>query len=165
MDFCIRDIDIGNDMEFVLNCHCKINYACETEERKKEGYNKYAEKWFSTKQPKEFYEHLSRSYKNNRSIIAICEINSKRIGYLWMSFSNIENYNFIIAEIEDIYIEEKWRKRGYGLKLMNYAENKSKESGANVLRSGTGFCNIASKNLHNKAGFAPYRIEYEKKLK
>ena len=111
MDLHIRDFDIDKDREFVLGCHCRIIFACETEERKKGGYDKYSEKWFSTKQPEEFYNCLSQSKKDNRSIIVICETDNVRIGYMWVSFSDVEGYDLIIAEIEDIYIDDKWRKK------------------------------------------------------
>lgn len=72
--------------------------------------------------------------------------------------------DFRFAEIEEVYIEEEFRRQGAAARLYEYAEAKARRSGASVIRAGTGVCNTASIKLHEKLGFAPYRYEFEKLL-
>jgi GNAT superfamily N-acetyltransferase len=164
MEFSIKNIDITKDKDLIQNYHCKVNFACDSDWAIKVGYETYSKKWFLTNQPEEFYNTLIESIRDTRTIAIICEINGEHIGYLWVKFEDVLDYNLTIAEIEDLFIEEKWRGNGFAKKLLNYAESKCKESGANILRSGTGINNIASIKIHEKSGFKKYRVELEKLL-
>lgn len=164
MEFNIRNIDIVKDKDFILDCHCKINFACDSEWAVKIGYEAYAQKWFSTNQPNEFFNALIESMRDSRNIAVVCEIDNEYVGYLWVRFTDVLEYNFTIAEVDDIFIVDKWKKKGFAKQLLEYAEKRCKQSGATVLRSATGINNIASLNLHKKAGFKIYRVEFEKLL-
>lgn len=164
MEFNIRNIDIFRDREFILDCHCRINFECDSEWAVLDGYEAYARKWFSTNQPNEFYQVLIVSMTDSRNIAVVCEIDNVYIGYLWVRFTDVGDYNFVIAEIDDIIILDKWKKKGFATQLLTYAENRCEQSGATVLRSATGANNIASINLHKKTGFKSHRLEFEKLL-
>ncbi len=83
---------------------------------------------------------------------------------IWVSFSEIQDYDLIVAEVMDIVVAPNYQHRGIGLKLMKRVERSSLERGATLLRSDTGIENMASQRLHEKAGLKPYRIIYEKVL-
>jgi len=74
------------------------------------------------------------------------------IGYiiLWKS----DNYGQII----DIVIEGKYRKKGYGQKLLNYGINYLKELNVNVVSLEVNVNNKAALSLYEKAGFIKERI-------
>ena len=112
-----------------------------------------------------FYGYLERTSKDSRTIAEIIEDeNGCIIGYIWVPFCFDEESGFAFADIQDIYIEENYRESGLATKLISYAEDKARRSGAKVIRSGTGCENIKSIRLHEKLGYYQYRYEFEKVL-
>lgn len=85
-------------------------------------------------------------------------------GYVWVTFEDVPDYGITIAEIMAIAVDSRYQRQGVGLKIMRHVETEAKERGATLLRSDTGIENVASQRLHEKAGFKPYRIHYEKIL-
>lgn len=164
MELPIRNIDFIKDKEFVIECHCRINYACDSDWAVKDGYDAYATRWYSSQQPEEFFNVLIDSVNDNRNLAVVCEVENKNVGYLWVRFTDVPDYKYVIAEIEDIFIKDDWRNRGFAMQLIEYAERKCRSSGANILRSGTGITNVASIKLHERFGFKKYRVELEKLL-
>lgn len=124
-------------------------------------------KWLNTeKQVEEFTLALSKSMDDNRTIAEILEDDGgATLGYIWVTFTDITDYNLIIAEINEIVVSKQYRNTGIGIYSIEYIEKMVKIKGANILRSGTSYGNRVSKSLHEHCGFQPYRIEYEKKLK
>lgn len=161
-----RNIDFEKDREYILERHCRINYACESPWKREMSYPDYRSEWFSlTSQVSGFYGYLKRTAQDDRTIAEIIEEEHGRIvGYLWMTFCEDKEMDFRFAEIEEVYIEEEFRRQGAAARLYEYAEAKARRSGASVIRAGTGVCNTASIKLHEKLGFAPYRYEFEKLL-
>lgn len=161
-----RKIDFIKDKEYILEAHCKINYECDTPWKRKMSYDVYRAEWFGLKnQISEFYNYLCDTAKDERTIAEIIEDESgKIIGYLWVPFCEDAASGFAFADIQDIYIEQEYRGQGIASKLFNYAEKNAMQSGAKVIRSGTGCENIASVELHKKNGYYVYRYEFEKEL-
>ncbi|MBE6714069.1 MAG: GNAT family N-acetyltransferase [Ruminococcaceae bacterium] len=161
-----RRIDPVKDRDYVLESHCKINYECDTPWKRKMTYNDYRAEWFMLKgQISEFYNYLQETAKDNRTIAEIIEDeNGKTLGYLWVPFFEDTESGFTFADVQDIYIEDKFRGVGIASYLLNYAEEKAKNNGARVIRSGTGCANLASIALHEKNGYYVYRYEFEKEL-
>ena len=166
MEIQHRTIDFTSDMDYVLECHCKINYACDCPWARKIPYQQYREEWFSMKnQINGFCEYLKKTANDDRTIAEIIEDDSGRIiGYLWVPFHSDEESRFDFAEIQDLYIEEVFRQQGLAEALIEYAECKAREHGAKVMRSGTGCENIPSIRLYQKLGYYQYRHEFEKEL-
>ena len=162
-----RKIDISKDKEILIEFHCEINYEYESDLGKKVPYELYRKKWLNTeKQVEEFTLALSKSMDDNRTIAEILEdYDGATLGYIWVTFTDITDYNLIIAEINEIAVSKQYRNTGIGIYAIEYIEKMAKIKGGNILRSGTIYRNILSKNLHEHCGFQPYRIEYEKKLK
>ena len=162
---CFRAININKDRDILLEFHCRINYESDTPFARTVLFEKYREKWLSTSQPESYLSDLDRTMKDPRTVAEILEDNGVAIGYLWVIFMNIKDYNIIIADIMDIAVAPDYQHRGIGLMMMEHIENIAKERGVTLLRSCTGIENVGSQKLHEKFGFKPYRIDYEQVLK
>ncbi|HEY33452.1 MAG TPA: GNAT family N-acetyltransferase [Dehalococcoidia bacterium] len=159
-----RSVDTKTDRDVLLEFHCRINYESECAWGRSNPYEQYREKWFSTSQPESYLKDLVESMKDERTIAEIWEDGNSVVAYLWVTFTNMPDYDISIAEINDIAVSPDFQRRGIALKLMVYIEQQALERGANLLRSGTGFENVASQGLHAKSGFQTYSIRYEKLL-
>ena len=149
----------------MLERHCRVNYECDCPWKRAMPYEDYRAEWFRLQgQISEFSGMLLESMKDNRTIAEIIESeDGEKVAYLWVQFIITEN-GFKYAEVQDIYIEEKFRNSGIGTALMVYAEAKARENGARVIRSGTGCENTKSIGMHGKLGYYQYRYDYEKLL-
>ena len=159
-----RVIDINKDRDILLEFHCRINYASETPYARTLPYEKYREKWLSTSQPESYLSRLAKTMNDERTIAEILEDTSAVVGYLWVTFEDIQGYGITIAGIMDIAVAPDYQRRGIGLMMLKRVEKLAKERGVTLLRSDTGIKNVASQKLHEKFGFKPYRIYYEKVL-
>lgn len=164
MDYTINKFNVETDKTFILDCHCKINFKCASDWEVINGFEEFSNKWFTTKQPNEFLDILIDSLKDERALALVIKDDIKYIGYAWVRFFDIDDYNITIAEIEDILVIEEYQNKGIATFLINYIIEKSKLNGANILRSGTGMGNLESIKLHEKLGFKSHRVEFEKIL-
>jgi len=162
--FRFRRIYINKDRNTLLEFHCRINYESETPFAREAPYEEYRQKWFSTRQPETYLSDLSKSMKDKRTIAKILEDNGNVVGYLWVTFADIQGYDMTVAEIMDIAVAPDYQRRDIGLLMLARIEKLAKERGATLLRSDTGIKNVASQKLHSKFGFKTKRIEYEKVL-
>jgi len=158
-------IDLNTDKEYILERHCRVNYECDCPWSRKIPYEEYRANWFAwAGQQDGFLSMLIESMEDSRTIAEIIKTEAGEfVGYLWVQFHG-EDKNFIWADVQDIYVEEEYRKNGIAVYLMDYAEKNAKRNGAKVIRSGTGCENIKSQGLHQKLGYYQYRFEYEKVL-
>jgi len=160
--FRYRAIDVKRDRDLLLEFHCRINHDSETPYARTASYEQYRKKWLSTSQPETFLSDLVDSMKDERTMAEILEDNGFAVGYLWVTFNDIRDYGVTIAEVMDIAVVPKYQRRGIGSKMFRHIEEAARKRGATLLRSDTGVDNIASQKLHEKSGFKPYRIHYEK---
>ena len=158
-------IDLKQDQDYILERHCRINYACDCPWARKISYEEYRANWFANNDQIEgFLSALRNSMEDNRTIAEIIKTEQgETVGFIWAPFYGSDP-SFIWAEVQDIYVEESWRGCGVAAYLMEYAEKMALANGAKVIRSGTGCENIASQKLHQKLGYYQYRMEYEKAL-
>jgi SAM-dependent methyltransferase/GNAT superfamily N-acetyltransferase len=165
-NYCHTKIDLETDRDYILECHCRTNYECDTPWARKLPYDEYRANWFANAdQLNGFLSALLESMKDERSIAEIIKTGSgETVAYFWVPFHG-EDASFIWADAQDLYVEEAFRRTGVAAYLMDYAERSAKRSGAKVIRSGTGIENIASQGLHQKRGYYQYRVEYEKVLR
>jgi len=166
LDLIHRKIDFIKDRDYVLERHCRINYECDCPWKRKMPYDEYRKEWFSLNdQVTVFYEYMQKTAEDSRTLAEIVmEEDGSVIGYLWVPFNYDDESKFCFAEIQDVYIEDEYRKLGIASELLQYSENNAKKNGAQVIRSGTGCENIKSIKLHEKLGYYPYRYEFEKVL-
>jgi GNAT superfamily N-acetyltransferase len=127
-------------------------------------YEEYREKWLRTSQPESFLSDLEKTMKENRTIAEILEDNDVKVGYLWVTFTDIQDYGITIAGIMDIAVAHNYQRKGVGTMMLKHIGELAKMKGATLIRSDTGIENIASQKFHEKFGFKPYRIHYEKVL-
>ena len=97
--FRFRRININEDRDFLLEFHCRINFESETPYMRKLPYEEYHEKWLSTSQPESFLSDLAKTMKENRTIAEILEIDGVKVGYLWVTFTDVQDYGITIAGI------------------------------------------------------------------
>jgi GNAT superfamily N-acetyltransferase len=163
--FRFRRININEDRDSLLEFHCRINFESETPYMRKLPYERYREKWLSTSQPESFLSDLAKTMKENRTIAEILEIDSVKVGYLWVTFTDVQDYGITIAGIMDIVVARDYQRRGIGTAMLRHVEELAKGQRATLLRSDTGIENLASQKLQESFGFKPYRIHYEKVLR
>lgn len=163
-----RRIDINKDRDVLLEFHCRVNYESETSYARSMSYEKYQKKWLSTSQPEEYLSHLAETMEDDRTIAEIWEDDGAVVGYLWATFVDVQGYDVTIAEVMDIAVAPDYQRRGIGTRMLRHVEEiareMARERGAILLRSDTGIENTASQKLHERFGFKPYRIHYEKVL-
>ncbi|MBT7858833.1 MAG: GNAT family N-acetyltransferase [Gemmatimonadetes bacterium] len=159
-----RKIRISEDRQAVLELHCEINYACDSPWIQAAPYPAYRRKWIESQQPEGFLKSLERSLEDHRTIAEVWCEGDLVCGYCWATFTDVPDYNLVIAEIHDLAVHRDFRRRGLGDGIIAYLEQVCRSAGAHVLRSGTGAANPASIAMHEKHGFGPYRVEYEKLL-
>jgi len=156
-------IDLSADLDYILERHCRVNYECDTPWARKLPYERYRANWFLDTGG--FLSALRESMDDPRTIAEIIKTGSgEYVGYLWSPFRG-DDPSFIWADVQDIYVEEPFRRLGVAAYLMDYAEKSAAKNGAKVIRSGTGCENFKSQNMHKKLGYYQYRMEYEKVLK
>lgn len=161
-----RRIVLPDDRDYVLERHCRINYECDCEWARRVPYEEYRQSWFSMAgQTEGFLSALAVSMQDSRTIAEILlDESGQPVGYLWVPFTEDADSGFRFAEVQDIYVEVHLRRQGIASGLYRYAEDAARKNGAKVLRAGTGCGNLRSMRLHEKLGYSPYRVEYEKLL-
>lgn len=161
-----RKINFEQDREYVLKCHCRINYECDTPWMRELAYEDYRKQWFGLEsQVKGFYWALQTTAQDEQALAEILELeNGERAGYLWAVFEKDNESGFAFGELREIYIEPELRRQGLSGEVYAYVEAWARKRGAAVLRAGTGCENRASIAMHEKLGFYPYRYEFEKVL-
>ena len=162
-----RPIDFERDRDYVLECHCRINYACDSPWAQAIPYEEYRRNWFAMpEQMEEFWQHLQESANDPRAIAEIIEDQAGgTTAYFWGSFWENAEAGLACLELQDLYVEEAYRKQGVALRLFAYAEEKARANGTSLLRSGTGRENAASIAMQRKLGYEVYRYAFEKLLK
>lgn len=159
-------INLAADREYILERHCRVNYECDTPWARQILYDEYKANWFANiNQQDGFLSALRESMDDTRTIAEIIKTKSgETVAYLWVPFHG-EDSSFIWSDVQDVYVEDSYRKTGVAAYLMDYAEKMAKTHDAKVIRSGTGCENVKSQGLHKKMGYYQYRMEYEKVLK
>ena len=91
-----RSVDFEKDREYILERHCRINYACESAWAREIPYSDYRSDWFSlTGQVSGFYGYFERSAQDERAIAEMIETEDGRVvGYLWTTFCEDEARGF-----------------------------------------------------------------------
>lgn len=101
----------------------------------------------------------------NNGIIYIALADNKIIGYLAGSF-NVENtyVTKTLAEADNMYILEDYRKYGVGTKLMNEFKNECIKRGIQELKVTASAKNINAINFYRKKGFEDFELTLKMKL-
>jgi GNAT superfamily N-acetyltransferase len=160
-----REIDVDRDRDTLLEFHCRINYVSEPMWARRIPYVHYRDKWLSTSQPASYLAHLTQTMQDERTLTEILEQNGTAVGYLWVTFTDVADYDVTIAQVMDIAVAPQHQRHGLGLQMLERIEAIARRHGAALLRSDAGIENAVSQRLHEKSGFKPFRIQYEKVLR
>ena len=162
--FAFRLANLLADRALILELHCLGSYQGDQPWFRGDSFGDYYEKWLATQQPAEFLAGLEVGVAEGRVTAEVCEEDGDAVGYLSVSFFDVEGYDLIVAEITDIAVLPAHQRRGIGTLLLQRAESLASERGAQLLRADVGTPNEASRRLHEKAGFNAVRLLYEKRL-
>jgi ribosomal protein S18 acetylase RimI-like enzyme len=93
-------------------------------------------------------EFLKERFNNNDSIVFAANDNGELVGFtqLYPSFSSVSMKRVWI--LNDLYVEESYRRRGIAKLLMSVAEEYAKESGAVRVILSTQISNITAQKLY-----------------
>ncbi len=160
-----RRIEVKGDRGFLLDAHCEINYACASGADRRRPYRAFQDEWLRSGQPEVFLSALARSLDDSRTLAEIVQDpRGRTVAYLWMTFADVQGYDLVVAEINDLWVAPDERQRGLGRHLIEYMAAHAQRKGAHRLRSGTGADHGPSLRLHESTGFVPYRVEFERLL-
>ena len=160
-----RVLQVEQDRETLLEFHCRISYESETPYARRVAYKPYRRKWLSTSQPESYLAHLAETMGDGRTVAEIWEEDDTTVGYLWVVFHDVPDYDITIAEVMDLAVAPAYQRQGLGVRMLQHAEDVARKQGATLLRSDTGTDNVASQRLHETMEYQPCRICYEKILR
>ena len=159
-----RTVDVDRDKDVLLELHCEANYATETPWARAMDYLTYRAKWLASGQSKSYLTGIARSLKDVRTIMEIWQDDGVDVGYIWVTFHDVEGYGLSFAEVDDISVLPEHQRRGVGNAMLDRVESLAAERGASWIRAETGIEVAASQGLHAKRGFYQFRVGYEKLL-
>ncbi|MBD2666603.1 acetyltransferase [Richelia sinica FACHB-800] len=98
-------------------------------------------------------EFLKDRFKNNDSVVFAANDNGQLVGFtqLYPSFSSVSMKRVWI--LNDLYVEESYRRRGIAKLLMNAAEEYAKESGAIRVILSTQTSNMTAQKLYEARNY------------
>lgn len=123
-----------------------------------------------------FSEPAQQYYKNavtdDSFFTLVAEDNGKIVAYVIISLCvelpGVElpeiRKDIVLAELENMYVEESFRGTGIGSALVSEAEKWAKAKGANRLKAVASSENTMGRAFYERAGFSEYDITYEKIL-
>ena len=98
-------------------------------------------------------EFLKERFTNKESVIFIAFDENNPVGFvqLYPSFSSVSmNRTWVL---NDLYVKESVRGKGFGEKLLKKAINFAEETGAKGISLETGKENVTAQRLYEKIGF------------
>ncbi len=122
------------------------NQLCNLE---REKFDKYLIKDYATS--KEGEEYFKNSIKNDYVIVA--EENKKVVGYLLGARNDVVYYNFKIAELCNMCIDEAYRQHGIGTLLFKEFEKHFNSLNITHFTVTASFKNESAKAFYKKMGF------------
>lgn len=144
-----RHVDVERDKAILLEFHTQVNFAVADEWiRSSSTYEQFRDRWLATSQPEEFLTSLVESLSDNRTIAELWEIKGEPAGYIWVRFTDIPEYEFTSAEIDDLAVSPQFQRQGLGSRMMSFAEEAVRTDGANALTVQTSWENSLARCLY-----------------
>ena len=125
-------------------------------------FDSYIEDWSLSSVSKEYFSYM---IENEYVIVAI--IDDTIVGYLAGSTHKDETYSYyegITAELDNMYIIDKYRKLGIGTKLINSFIDWCHNNNSKRIIVTASFDNINTINFYKKNGFNNLNITLRKEL-
>lgn len=131
------------------------------------------------KEDKEFDYHLNMDWTSSKDAVDyykkrlsgdgcafVIEIDGSIIGYVLGGLCKFESYRTVekVAELENMFVYEEYRRQGVGKKLYDAFLAWAKEQKVNMLRVQATSQNKAAINFYRKCGFKDYTLILEKEV-
>jgi ribosomal protein S18 acetylase RimI-like enzyme len=156
MEFKIKKAD-RNDVEEIIKLNQELfNYEFNS------GFDNSLDlNW--TKNNKKYFE---KSITDKNSLVLVCIYNEEVVGYLIGRIENPEDYRKIksIAEVDNMFILEEFRKKGVGKKLVEGFVKWAKKKDVEKIRVVASSKNKKAIEFYKKFGFVGYNLTLEKDL-
>ena len=139
------------DLSIIQNLN---NELCKYETINK--FDNYIEDWSLSDISKEYFEYMIKE-----EFVVVAKVENEIVGYLAGSTHKDETYSYyegITAELNNMFIMEKFRKYGIGSKLVNSFFNWCKEQNAKRVMVTASFNNINTINFYKKNGFKEINV-------
>ncbi|RUR79177.1 GNAT family N-acetyltransferase [Chlorogloeopsis fritschii PCC 9212] len=116
-------------------------------------FDRYRVFYNQTSDIKAAKKFLQERFKNKDSVVFVAEENGEMVGFtqLYPSFSSVSMK--LIWILNDLYVEEPYRRKGIATLLMNAAEKYAKESGAVRFILATQISNTNAQKLYESRGY------------
>jgi ribosomal protein S18 acetylase RimI-like enzyme len=82
-----------------------------------------------TSQPQVYLDNLMKTGIDNRTIAEIWEDGETAVGYVWVVFTDVADYDFTFAEIQDITVISEYRKKGIATLMLEHIEEIARKKG------------------------------------
>jgi GNAT superfamily N-acetyltransferase len=159
-----RSVDTFKDRDFLLNLICLREYDKLPHWARTTPYLQYREAWLKTDLSTSFIKELADSLDDERTIAEVWEEDGRPVGFLWLTFDEVESQDLTFAEIREISVAAEHQRRGIGGLMLRHAEERAQKLGAIALRSETEYDNAAAQAMHGSHGFKVVSYQYEKVL-
>ena len=126
------------------------------------GLDNYIEDWSLKEKGKQYFQEQIKN-----QFVVLAEIEGKAVGYLSGSIYQDETYSYYegkTAELNDMFIEQEFRKYGIGSKLIASFENWCKQNDAKRILVAATIGNDNAISFYKKNGFGQLNIILRKEI-
>lgn len=109
-------------------------------------------------------KRIKKNIKSRKGIFLVAEIDNKIVGLIDGYIMESIYYNEKISYLAHLCVDEKYRNKEIGSKLIEEFSEISKKKGAKYITLSAFEKNIPATNLYNKHGFESYSVYYMKKM-
>lgn len=114
---------------------------------------------------KEGEQYFADGIAGKDAVCLVTEVGGQIVGYLQGGLKNSEDYRDVkMTELENMYVEDEFRKQGVGKLLVKAFIEWSKEQGAQRTLVIASVPNTNAIKFYEAAGFEPYSLELEMDL-
>ncbi|MFA6408947.1 MAG: GNAT family N-acetyltransferase [Gammaproteobacteria bacterium] len=119
--------------------------------------------WFGTKSGSDF---LRERLEGKNGIVFLAEDAKNPIGYVVAGLVEAESYRNIkvVAELEEIFVLEEYRRVGVGKKLVDQFFSWAKEKKADKISVVVSAANLRTIDFYRRMGFLDYDLVLERNL-
>ncbi len=157
-----RRVDVERDKDVLLELHSHANYASSSPwVRSLVSFEEYRDDWLTTGQTKEFLGNLAKAMEDPRTVAELWEVDGEPAGLVCVRFTDTGWRDFTRADVYDLAVAPVFRSMGIGSRMMAFAEEAARSSGAHALYVGTGWGNGPARALYEKRGFREQEAQYE----
>jgi ribosomal protein S18 acetylase RimI-like enzyme len=116
----------------------------------------------------EYFAHMLARCKEFRGTILVEELDEEVAGFVTVltkvPFDSLDDPPGDYALIADLFVDDRFRRRGVGAQLLREAERLAVSAGAQEIRVGVLDGNHSAARLYRRAGFSPYLQTMSKRL-